>query len=123
FWPRPIVSVSLRDGRTLLGEVTRSERYRVAPEDLARQPDEVRRGLEDEGGWSRRLLLRTGNYDLTGEDFVWVPQHEVIEESLPADAWLVERREWGPAVGFVRGIQEEGRPVVTGQEAVRADLP
>jgi phosphate transport system permease protein len=122
FWPRPLVALTLRDGRTLLGEVTREERYRPAADEIAPLPGESRAALERSAGWSTRRLLRVGNFDLLGEDFVWVPELLVTAESRPADAWLVERTEWGPAIGYARSLQEDGRIAAEGQPAVRREL-
>ncbi|HKY33295.1 MAG TPA: phosphate ABC transporter permease PstA [Candidatus Polarisedimenticolia bacterium] len=116
FWPRPLVELRLRDGRTLLGEITRTERYRPGEEELAALPPERQTAIVRSGGFSTRRLLRVGNYDLYGEDFVWVPAHQVAAEQRPAGAWLIERREWGPAVGYVRRLLADGRPVAEGDD-------
>jgi len=119
FWPAPLVEVTLRDGTKLLGEVTRTERYRPTPEELAAMPAEARRRIEDADGWSRRRMLRTGNFDVEGNDFHWVADTEVVSERRPDDAWLVERREWGPAIGYMQALTREGQEVATGSTEVR----
>jgi phosphate transport system permease protein len=123
FWPRPITRVALDDGSVVLGEVTRTESYTPGPEELAALPEEARGRILRGEGRSRRRLFRTGNFDLAGDDFRWVPDHRVAKEERPADAWLVERAEWGPAVGFVRSLSEGEATVASGSEAVRSALP
>jgi phosphate transport system permease protein len=123
FWPRPLVALTLRDGRTLLGEVTRSERFRPAEQEIASLPQAARAGLERAGGWSTRRLVRVGNFDLLGEDFVWVSDHDVIQESRPADAWLIERREWGPAIGYLHELKEDDRVLAGSQQDLLRELP
>ena len=97
FWPKPIIEMTLKDGTHLLGEVTRSESYL------------------DHGQVKTRRLIRTGNYDLYGDDFRWVEDDQVVSESAPPDAWLIERREWGPAIGYPRSLLVQGTPAVEGQ--------
>ncbi len=79
FWPRPLDSVELADGRRLLGEETARE---TAP---------------DGGG---RRLLRTANFELSGKHFEWFADTEVKEVSRPADAMVVERLEGGRLHAF-----------------------
>ncbi|MEP0775660.1 MAG: phosphate ABC transporter permease PstA [Acidobacteriota bacterium] len=81
FWPRPLVLLRLADGRVLLGEV------------WTREADPNHPGHE-------RWRLKTGNRDLEGQDFVWVPKAAVVAREVPAGAWLVERREYGNFYGF-----------------------
>ncbi|HVT43767.1 MAG TPA: phosphate ABC transporter permease PstA [Thermoanaerobaculia bacterium] len=111
FWPKPIVEVTLVDGTKLMGEVTRSERFRVDPAVLEQLSTVVREAIAEEDGWATRRLVRVGNYDLYGEDFVWVPSFEIAGESTPADAWMIERREWGPAIGRPVALLLDGEPL------------
>jgi phosphate transport system permease protein len=93
FWPSPLVQVTTEDGRVLLGEVTR------------RQADVDASGQSVEGSTSLRRLLRTENFDLTGVHFTWVSDTEVVEETRPEWALLVERllesRFYGTPKGYV----------------------
>jgi len=119
FWPGRLVQVWLQDGRTYLGEVARVEDYRPGPEVIAALPDErraeVERRLAAREGWATRRLLRTGNYDLTGEHFRWVSDFEVAREEQPDWAVLVERLAWGrfygtPQAFLVDGVSEASDP-------------
>ncbi len=123
FWPRPLVEVVLRDGSRILGEVTRRERYRPPAGEIASLPGEVASRIRAAGGWSSRRLLRVGNYDLHGEDFLWVEDHKVVEESRPRDAWLIERREWGPAIGSARAILRDGATIASDTGRIAEELP
>ncbi|MGH9868310.1 MAG: phosphate ABC transporter permease PstA [Candidatus Polarisedimenticolia bacterium] len=122
FWPGPLVSLTLTDGRVVLGQVVRSERYRVGEAELASLPPDARGRLNDAGGWSSRSLVRIGNYDVYGEDFVWVPRHEIVSETRPPGVWFIERREWGPAIGEVRSILVDGERVTAGRQDLRGRL-
>jgi phosphate transport system permease protein len=86
FWPRPLVELSLTDGSKVLGEVWDRERDRVSPS-------------------STRIRLKVGNRDLSGVDFRWIRQSEIRQESVPADAWVLERQENGNFYGFPRRLE------------------
>ncbi len=81
FWPKPLVQFELADGEKLLGEV------------WTREADPHNPGHE-------RWRLKTGNRDVTGQDFVWVAKATVVTREAPRRAWLVERREYGNFYGF-----------------------
>ncbi len=117
FWPRPLVQLHLADGRVLLGEV------------WTREADPNHPGHE-------RWRLKTGNRDLEGQDFVWVPKAAVVAREVPSAAWLVERREYGNFYGFagelrspegiVRGTDERfsdavARAIRRGRELVEEE--
>lgn len=104
FWPGDLHLLSLRDGRVLLGERVRSETSRIA------EP------AGGDGGTPRlaeRTLYRVGNYDLYGEDFVWIPVADVAGDDRPGDVVLVERREWGPFIGRVASVEHDGAALAT----------
>ncbi len=81
FWPHPVVELRLAEGGPVLGEV------------WGREADPASPGRE-------RVRIKVGNRDLLGADFRWVRESEVRERRVPADAWLVERREYGNFYGF-----------------------
>ncbi len=107
FWPRPLVQVTLKDGSTRLAEVSAHEGIPNPghPDHLVNQ----------------RTLLKVGNRDLLGVDFEWVNDAEIVKREAPADAWFVERREYGPFIGFPVRINESGRELAASPAAV-ADL-
>jgi phosphate transport system permease protein len=85
FLIRPVVRMSTAEGKILMGEIERSE---------ARP-----------GGEGGRRLVRVGNFELTGQHFVWVDERDIRAEERPAGALVVERQEWGrfygEPIGFV----------------------
>ncbi len=103
FRPVPLARIALHDGRIHQGEVTRRERYQPSEAVLDRLPEAVRERAGQEvaanGGWAWRRLVRTGNYELSGEHFNWVSDYEVAGESAPAWALVVERMQWGRFYG------------------------
>ena len=97
FWPRPLVELTLKDGRKyVVEELTRGK---IPPTKESPDPGE-------------RLQVRLANRDLYGLDFRWISQSEIASRRVPADAVLVERQEYGPFQGFLVRIQEaNGRTV------------
>ena len=98
FWPNPVVELKLDDGTVLLGEPWRSE--------TSTGDNPV-----------RRRLLRTANFDLTGEDFRWVDEPRIASEAAPADAFVVERSEWGRAIGRLEAVVVDGKETAAGPAA------
>ncbi|MCC6006923.1 MAG: hypothetical protein JJU40_04535, partial [Rhodobacteraceae bacterium] len=109
FWPKPIAMVELRDGSLLAGEPTRASRYRPGENVLARLDDDQLAFIEENAGFSDRVLYKTANFDLYGDDFRWVSDFEVREVSYPAEFFLFERQQWGTFVGRVAGLAIDGQ--------------
>jgi phosphate transport system permease protein len=99
FWPKPLLQVELEGGERVLGEVTRVESYRPDPD------SEI----------ERRRLLRTGNFDLYGNDYRWIADRDIAagRTEHPAEVWFIERMEWGPFVGFIQEIRVDGTAVAS----------
>jgi phosphate transport system permease protein len=109
FWPLTLERVALRDGAVLLGELVNRE-----PIPNPGQPDHNLR---------QRILLRLGNRDVYGFDFKWVDEDEIVARARPAEAWFIERREYGPLIGTPVRIKDAERETASGREAVEAALP
>lgn len=104
FWPGPVIELRTADGRVLAGELAREEQWTptagAAP--------------------TRRRLLRTGNFELSGEHFTWVGDGEVVEESEPHWALVVERMSWGRFYGTPVAFRLGGETIAQGPEATWA---
>jgi len=87
FWQRPLVQLELRDGRSLLGEI--HEREPIPP------------AADGQPSPGARIRVKAANRDLTGADFVWIDEADIARTSRPAEAVLLERREWGNFHGFM----------------------
>jgi phosphate transport system permease protein len=59
-----------------------------------------------------RILFKTGNRDLTGQDFRWVLTPGIEKKSTPEDLVVLERVEWGAFFGRVAGVKRDGEAVV-----------
>lgn len=114
FWPSSIVRLSLTDGKEVTGQVATREVI-PQPGSLAGTPERY------------RLKVQVGNRDLYGADFVWVEEERIARRDYPADAVLIERREWGNLYGFIKEVREGDRALtrgpIEGWNALRAMLP
>jgi phosphate transport system permease protein len=90
FWPERLVEVTLTDGK----------KYVVAI--LAQEA--IPAGQDEAASAGSRIQVRLGNRDLYGLDFRWIPESQIVSRRSPADAVLVERQEYGPFQGYLRGI-------------------
>jgi phosphate transport system permease protein len=113
FLPRPIEVVTLADGTRVAGEPSRTEVFRVPADRLTTLPPDAQERIRANNGAARRTIYRTGNYDITNEDFRWVADFETRERHFPKDMVFIERLEWGPFVGHVKGLVVDGRPLET----------
>lgn len=111
FWPKPIMKVQLADGSVIAGEPFREGRYRPGENILANLSADQRAFVENNGGFSDRVLYRTANFDLYGNDFRWVSDFEKVEISYPEDFFLFERQEWGRFVGRIAAVVIDDRRV------------
>ena len=109
FWPKPISELTLRDGTVLLGEIV------------------AREGIPAPGTTEHnrhhRLQLKLGNRDITGADFRWIDEDDIVSRTTPGDAVYVERSEYGPFIGRVVKLVEGDREIASGTDAVLAALP
>ncbi len=107
FWPQPLVELTLADGSKVLGEIR------------GREPDPRTPG-------GTRVRLKVGNRDVWSADFRWVRESEVTSRRIPADAWLLERREYGNFYGFARRLEPDAETMAASdprfQHALREGL-
>jgi len=109
FWPSALVELTLSDGSVLLGNVVGRE-----PIPNPGHPDHLKR---------HRIQLRVGNRDLLGADFRWVAEDEVVRRQTPADAYFVERREYGPLIGVPVRLKTGDKVAAGGPAEVGRALP
>jgi phosphate transport system permease protein len=96
FWPSRVLETTLADGRTLTGIVADRER------------------VPGRAG-QFRIKLNIGNRDLSGADFVWIDESQVVARAYPRDVAVVERTEWGLLIGRLQTLRDGGRVVATGE--------
>ncbi|MFM9864965.1 MAG: phosphate ABC transporter permease PstA [Micropepsaceae bacterium] len=122
FWPSPIEVVTRSDGKIVAGEVFRAESYRVPEEAVKAATPDVKAKIETDLGLAERTLYRVGNYDVFGEDFVWVSEFDKKSVAFPRDIYMIERVEWGPFIGRIKEIDLSGTktPEPTAAQVVAA---
>jgi phosphate transport system permease protein len=120
FWPGELIAFEHRaeDGsrQPLLARLI--ERDAVPAARLAALGVPVPEGV----AYIERWMLKTGNRDLTGEDFRWLLAGQIDGIHRPADALVIERAEWGDFHGYLRGIEEAGQPLPLAGEDLRVAL-
>jgi len=100
FNPHPIdrfMVVEGGDSLNLLGQVYSSEEI----------PQEVidAKGFDPTGESPMRYLVRVGNREVFGQDFVWINGPEIVAQERPPDAICMERSEYGNAYGFIQSLE------------------
>lgn len=88
FWPRELVRFELGDGSLVLGQQMMKEKNPVSG--------------------ARRIQLKVSNRDVFGQDFRWVDEKDITGRTVPGDAVLVERKEHGNFVGFLKAVDAPG---------------
>src|SRR5262245_39181841 len=104
FWPSEIVKVNLKDGSTAMG--------------ILRNRESIPTPGDPKAPLKHRIQLQVGNRDLYGQDFRWIDEDAIQGREVPADAVLLERREWGVFCGFLKELRVDGKAVATGTEEV-----
>lgn len=121
FWPGPAVLVKMKSNTSgqdslYMGEITRTESYPLDPAILAALPDSQRADAEKllaEGKTEmRRELIRSGNFEITGDHFRWLDDYNLISTSEPQWAMVVERESNGRFYGIPRSITIDGKVAV-----------
>ncbi len=97
FWQKDLIELKLNDGRVYLGEIWNRES----------NPDA-----------GTRVRLKVGNRDVSGTDFIWVDERQVEVQTIPVNAVLVERSEWGNFYGYPVAIRHGDRILAEGSAAV-----
>jgi phosphate transport system permease protein len=106
FWLSDVVQIEMTDNqgaRTLvLGEIVRSE---TVPAAVARDSGEF---VPDNIELVTRYLIKQGNRDQTGRDFVWHMGLAMGPWQYPDNVFTVERREWGNFYGYPVSLMRNG---------------
>ena len=102
FWQKNLLQVTTTDDRAYLGEVYQRETYYADASDRTTEAN-------------TRIRLKVGNRDLTGTDFVWVNDPDIVERAYPEGAVVLERLEWGNFYGFLLEVRAEGEVVARGE--------
>lgn len=112
FWPHALMEVNVTspDGsvQRVLGELVRSEELATS---VLRDAGVQMTGHAE---LVERHLIKQGNRDTLGRDFVWYLAPRMSEPTYPVHATMLERREWGNFYGYPLELKEEGRSIAQG---------
>lgn len=107
FWQKPVHRIVLDDGSIFLGEI--HDRHEID---------------EGEGPTGRfQIRMKLGNRDLTGSDFRWFDEEHIVQRSIPVEAMLLERTEYGNFYGYPVELRRDGELLLQGADRVRSTLP
>jgi phosphate ABC transporter, permease protein PstA len=113
FWPHDLMEVDVTspDGtvQRVLGELVRSEELPASV--LHDAGVQIPRDILT----VERHLIKQGNRDTLGRDFVWYLAPRMGEPSYPVNAMVLERREWGNLYGYPLELKEGGQTIAQGE--------
>ena len=105
FWPSDVLSATVsyqQQSRPVLGEIV--EQLEVSGEQLRDAGIE----LAGIGPFYGRSLMKQGNRDMLGNDFVWLIDEQLSAREYPGSAMAVERLEWGNFYGYLLSVSRDG---------------
>ena len=105
FWPAPVLQAQIhaqQEITTLIGSIADDEL--VSADQLRGSGVILPVGQES----AKRLLIKAGNRDITGVDFIWVLEQDLIDPTYPKQVMTLERREWGNFYGELVSVKESG---------------
>lgn len=115
FWPADIMSITYNDpdkeSITLVAEAVETEVVSAV------RLKKVGVNLPEGQVSGERHLLKVGNRDYFGLDFLWINGLWMGETTYPEDVVAIERREWGNFYGYLTTVKQQGEVVATGDEA------
>jgi phosphate transport system permease protein len=110
FWPAEIMQVTIssesKDPQVVIGELVRSESI---PAVVARDAGYA---IPDDVELVQRYLIKQGNRDVTGNDFMWYVDAGMGEWTYPKGIVELERREWGDFYGQAQRIETKDGLVI-----------
>ena len=113
FWPKDVMlsNVAYQNNvRPILGEVV--EEVEVSRQQLL-EAGFTLKGSED---FFQRTLLKQGNRDFLGSDFVWLINEQLDAPQYPDNVVVIERLEWGNFYGYLKSVTRDGALVADAAE-------
>ena len=105
FWPKTVYEIEYDNGTQvvqIIGE-------RVESEEVAKQRIiESGMKVDSEDEFIERSLIKVGNREILGIDFMLTVTPNELNVSKPKDVLVLERTQWGNFYGFLQEIKSEG---------------
>ena len=98
FWPAPVAQLELREGSKAGINDARQFGGKIAK---VQQKATQAEGTRDHSEWQ----VMVGNKDVYGFSFKYIDHADIAGVSYPADVMLLERLEYGDAIGFPIALQ------------------
>ena len=115
FWPKQVLvaeyQVPEQGVRKIAGEVVETEEVSTKRLKVAGLP------VPEDTEFMLRKLLKVGNRDVSGADFVWVVDHWLEDRGYPENLVVLERREWGNFYGYLQAVKESGTVIARDEQA------
>ncbi len=120
FWPKAVmqaqyIQANATDSKPasirIIGEIHNDEEVNIE------QLKAFGINLKTDKDTATRLLVKTGNRDISGADFKWMLQPYLTEEEYPEDIIVLERREWGNFYGYLKTVTDNGKIIASGATA------
>jgi len=120
FWPKAVMQAQYIQANAtdsnpasirIIGEIHNDEEVSIE------QLKAVGINLETDKDTATRLLVKTGNRDVSGADFKWLLQTYLTEKEYPEDIIVLERREWGNFYGYLKTATDNGSVIAKGPTA------
>jgi len=109
FWPQPLELFTLNtpDGQVqMLGEVIQQQT--VSRQQLMASGQHHGQNLPAS---VTRYLIKTGNRDISGQDFRTLLSSDIVSREIPPQAIVLQRRTGGNAYGWFDGLREDRHPL------------
>lgn len=119
FWPKAVYQIEYDNN----SEVVQIIGERVETEEVPRQRI-IESGIKVRGNQGRveRSLIKVGNRDALGVDFMLTVVPNEISVIKPVEAFVLERTQWGNAYGYLEVIKDSSDPLAVSDEVMRSEL-
>ncbi len=116
FWPKAVVEFDHQPTaeatpQRVIGEVSRSETMTAAA------MREAGYQVPEDQDVVVRHLIKQGNRDVTGRDFVWYIEDAMSDWRYPEDVLVLERTTWGDFYGYLLEFRRDGEVIAEGAAA------
>lgn len=107
FWPLAVQKIVYQqeDGKQVVIAGQIREQERVTARRLRESGLEVAADTE----LVTRYLIKTGNRDISGQDFRWILEPSIKSIGKPHSMVVLEREEWGVFIGRLIGVRQAGQ--------------
>jgi len=118
FWPKAVMQVQYVQANStdsnpasirIIGEIHNDEEVSIE------QLKGLGINLKTDKDTATRILVKTGNRDISGADFKWMLQAYLGEKEYPEDIIVLERREWGNFYGYLKNVKDNGNVIASGE--------